>query len=393
MSDLTAFNNAFDKAKVAFISRNGSPFLATILFGVRHIINDKIPTLRTNGLVLEINPDFFVSLDNDLRVSALAHECWHIALDHITRLYDRSPEIWNEATDYVINAMLKNSGKYKIGVDWLYDPQYDNMTSDQVYNLLQNKPRQQKQQSGSGNGQGQSQGFSAPDHMGIPKDDTGQSLPQSVTQAEIQKLVSKAATMSQKAGEKFGNIPGGLEFLLEPILNPKLNWRTILMNYVSSFAKNDYSYRRFNKRYLPDFYMPTLYSEAVGEVAAAFDASGSVSDRDFSIMLGQLKQIHQMVNPTKTTLLTFDTEIQTEHVLTHANNLNKLKFKGRGGTDVHCLFERFAKNPPKVLIIFSDMEFYMPKEKPKFPVIWIGINCRNAKDIKVPFGKFIEYTD
>ena len=160
------------------------------------------------------------------------------------------------------------------------------------------------------------------------------------------------------------------------------------MNYVSTFAKNDYSYRKFNKRFLPDFYMPTLYSEAVGEIAAAFDASASVSDEDFRVMLGQVKQIQQLLSPEKTRLVTFDTQIQNEYILTN-KPLNKLKFNGRGGTDVQCVFDHFDKIQPKVLIVFSDMDFYMPKTKPKYPVIWIGVGVYR-KNITVPFGKYIE---
>ncbi|MFM7810854.1 MAG: DUF2201 family putative metallopeptidase [Acinetobacter junii] len=372
--------HALDKVKINLLSINGSPFLATILFGLKVKFDNSIPTLATSGIELLINPDFFLSIPEEQRRAEVAHECWHVALDHIGRLYDRDHDRWNRATDYAINIMMQDSGKYQLGNDWLLDPQYRGMTADTIYNLLE---QQDKKSGGSPKGN---------QHMFKPNGDDGQPLPQSVAQAQVQKLVSKAAAIAQQAKENFGYVPGGLEFMLEPILKPKLNWKAILMNYVSTFIKSDYSYRRFNRRYLPHFYLPTLYSEAIGEIGVAFDASCSVSDTEFRIMMGQVKQIHQMLQPEKTELITFDTEVQTVHKLNFASPLNKLTFKGRGGTCVKCIFKHFDKRKPKVLIIFSDMQFYMPDIKPKYPVIWIGVRDTRINK-SVPFGKYIELVE
>ncbi len=373
MSNIAKAQHALDKAKMGFLSINGSPFLATILFGMKQKFCTSVPTLATSGLELIINPDFFISIPEEQRKAEIAHECWHVALDHITRLYDRDFERWNIATDYAINIMMKDSGKFQLGNDWLLDEQYRGMTADIIYSKLSSQKKPDN----------------APQHMFKPTNDAGQPLPQSATTAAVQKLVSKAATVAKQKKESFGYIPGGLEFMLEPLLKPKLNWKTILMNYVSTFVKNDYSYRRFNRRYLPDFYMPTLYSEAVGEIAVAFDASGSVSDEDFRVMMGQVRQIQQMLSPEKTSLITFDTKVQNEYTFTN-KPIGKFNFTGRGGTDVACVFDHFKKRNPKVLIIFSDMDFYMPKEKPKYPVIWIGVGVYSRTNINVPFGKYIE---
>lgn len=370
-----------DRVKITLVSKRGSPFLSTILFGLKVRFDTSIPTLATSGIDLIINPDFFLTIPEEQRVAEVAHECWHVALDHIGRLYDRDHDRWNRATDYAINIMMSDSGKYQLGLDWLLDPKYRGMSADIIYNLLEKEDCKNPNSSRPAN-----------QHMFKPTDETGNTLPQSVVQAQIQKLVSKASVIAQQANENFGYISGGLEFMLEPILKPKLNWKAILLNYVATFVKADYSYRRFNKRYLPDFYLPTLYSEALGEIGVAFDASGSVSDEEFRLMMGQVKQIHQMLKPERTELVTFDTEIQTIHKLNPSSPLNKLTFKGRGGTCVKCLFEHFDKKKPKVLIIFSDMAFYMPNIKPKYPVIWIGVRDHRSNK-SVPFGKYIEFKE
>jgi predicted metal-dependent peptidase len=119
MKDLTKAQFALDKAKMSFLSINGSPFLATILFGMKHSFCDSVPTLATTGLKLIINPDHFLSIPEKQREAELAHECWHVALDHISRLYDRDHERWNIATDYAINIMMHDSKKFQVGADWL----------------------------------------------------------------------------------------------------------------------------------------------------------------------------------------------------------------------------------------------------------------------------------
>ena len=378
MSNIAKAQHAFDKCKINLLSINGSPFLATILFGMKHKFCTSVPTLATTGLELIINPDFFVSIPEKQREAEIAHECWHVALDHISRLYTRTHKKWNYATDYAINIMMKDSGKYQLGNDWLLDEKYRGMTADNIYDMLPDIPDDDD----------------GPNHVHKPKDGDGNTMTQSSVTSQIQQLVAKAAMIAQQKNEGFGYVPGGgIEFLLSPILKPKLSWKILLQNYVSTFAKEDYSYKRPNRRYLPDIYMPTLYSEACGEIGTAFDASCSVSDEDFRIMLGQLHQIHRTLRPSISRLVTFDTQIQNEYKMTGYTNLNKLKFNGRGGTDVHCVFEHFKKIRPKVLVIFTDMDFKMPTEKPNYPVIWVGVNVPSyLKDIKVPFGRYIEFT-
>lgn len=365
---------ALSKAKTnLIIGSRKSPFLATLVFGLKTEVTDAISTACTDGTHLLVNPAFFNSLDSDQQITLLAHEAYHVALSHILRLGDRDPKLWNIATDYVINLML-HKAKFKDIPQGLLDHQYDNMSADEVYaKLLKNPPK-----------------VPAPDHMMQPKDANGNPEDPQITKAKIDKLIVKAATHAKLAGEKaLGDLPSDMQRAIEEALNPKLDWRTILMNHMSSFKKEDYSYRRPNKKYLPDFYMPTLYSESLGSIGVAFDASGSVSDEDFNLFKSEVDLIRNMLNPESVDLISFDTKLQTRHVITSDMPIKDLEFGGYGGTSLAPVFEHFNKNKPEVLIVFSDLECRQWTEEPDYPVIWILVG--HYKVPTVHFGTLIEY--
>lgn len=82
-----------------------------------------------------------------------AHEVCHIAFNHILRSEGKNPELWNIATDGVINQFLKRDGLKMApgGVDMAEAINYD---AEQLYEKL----LQEKQQSGQGNSQQNQQG-------------------------------------------------------------------------------------------------------------------------------------------------------------------------------------------------------------------------------------------
>jgi predicted metal-dependent peptidase len=156
-----------------------------------------------------------------------------------------------------------------------------------------------------------------------------------------------------------------------------------------AFAKDDYSWSRPNRRYLPKFYMPTLYSESLDHVCIAVDSSGSVSTREFTYFINELIAIKEYLNPTQMTLLDFDTEIKAIHKITKSTNIYKnIKFTGRGGTDIVPILEWATKEKPEILLIFTDGEFRIPDISPIKNVIWL---IHNNPKFKINYGKIIHY--
>ena len=132
------------------------PFFGSVVASVGYKENKDISTAGTDGEIIYYNPEYLESLSVEEQTFIFAHEVCHIAFNHILRSEGKDPELWNIATDGVINQFLKRDGLKMApgGVDMAEAINYD---AEQLYEkLLQEKQqRQQQQQNGQGNGQNQ----------------------------------------------------------------------------------------------------------------------------------------------------------------------------------------------------------------------------------------------
>ena len=86
------------------------PDFSDIINNTKFIENDNEKTACTDGKDIYYNPNFMKSLSKKQQLMVLAHEVCHIALNHINRLEDKNLDLWNIATDAVINANLEKDG-------------------------------------------------------------------------------------------------------------------------------------------------------------------------------------------------------------------------------------------------------------------------------------------
>ena len=129
------------------------PFFGSVVASVGYKENKDIPTAGTDGETIYYNPEYLEGLSVEEQTFIFAHEVCHIAFNHILRSEGKNPELWNIATDGVINQFLKRDGlKMAPGVvDMAEAINYD---AEQLYEKL----LQEKQQSGQGNSQQNQQG-------------------------------------------------------------------------------------------------------------------------------------------------------------------------------------------------------------------------------------------
>lgn len=376
---------ALDRAKIGLLQVKNSTFISTILFNLKLSWTTSVPTAATDGLNLMINEDFFMGLSKEERVFLLAHEAWHVAFQHMLRLNKEKEEnfnVWNQATDHYINIMLINSG-YKMIKGGLASHEYHDQqkwSSDLIFRDLMDDPNKQ-------------QPDFEPDFQianGGDGDDDGSKMAD--IERKIEDIVVKASVQSKMAGDAAGSIPGEIEINIDKLLNPKLPWNVILANFMSSYAKEDYSFKRANKRFMNSgMILPSLYSESMGHIACAVDTSCSVTDEQFAAFRSEIVNIQNTYQPETLTVCDFDTRIHTVHKLHKGEDASGIKFSGRGGTDMHPVFEYYSepKNKPKVLIMFSDMECSPITEDPGFPVIWIRLPT--SYGFKPDFGRVIDF--
>lgn len=362
----TAAQKALDKAKIQLMARPDSAFFTTVCFSMKHLFSDEIPTACTDGTTIKFNPDFFLRLDIKQQLFVLVHETLHVCFMHMLRRGSREPRRWNVAGDYVINQLLHDRG-YTLTEGALYAPQYAGMSTEQVYDLLEDQPL-------------------PPCDMDIVGSEG--SKPKEELENEISNILVRAAIQSKLQNNTPGSIPSDIQIYLDNLLNPKLPWHQILRKYTNQLAKADYSFRRPNRRFFPDNYLPSLHSETLMNIAIAVDSSGSVSDADFKQFVSEVYTILKRLKPKEITLIQFDCSIKSIDKVTSPADLMKLKFTGRGGTDIEPVMEWADQHKPQLLLLFSDGEFYFRRTSYKPPMVWL---IHNNEPFTAPFGKVIHY--
>ena len=129
------------------------PFFGSVVASVGYKENKDIPTAGTDGETIYYNPEYLEGLSVEEQTFIFSHEVCHIAFNHILRSEGKNPELWNIATDGVINQFLKRDGLKMAsgGVDMAEAINYD---AEQLYEKL----LQEKQQRCQGNSQQNQQG-------------------------------------------------------------------------------------------------------------------------------------------------------------------------------------------------------------------------------------------
>lgn len=353
-----------NRAKVALMSKADSAFFTTILFNLKQQWHWDTPTASTNGKDIRINPDFFLSLNQDERVFLLIHEAMHVAYMHPLRLKDKDKRKWNIACDHYINLSLieRNFKMPKMG---LADPQYKGLNPDQIYPLLKDSEN-------------------TPIDLDLldPIGDIGE------LEREVEDILVKAQIQSKMSGDKPGTIPGDIEIYLNKLLDPKLPWNRILYKYIQNLVKSDYSFKKPNRRYIPQYYLPSLYSKKLNNIAIAVDASSSVSDHEFKQFVSETHSILKSMRPDKINLVQFDTRLRSVNEVKSTRELMEVNFGGRGGTDIGELMEWANENKPQLLLVFTDGYFNFYSHQTKGNVIWL---IHNNSEFTAPFGKVIHY--
>lgn len=354
------------KAKV-FLGTNAA-FLGPLMCGVETVWDETIPTAQTDGLKLWWNPDWFMSLKPETRLTVFVHEIWHPARLHSLRRGSRDPEIWNYACDIRINNDLIREGFSFEGVEWAWlKPEVDNgpegrLAEEQIYELLMQS------------------GEKPPPQPGYEPGGTGDMV--EPTKEQVQTIVNNTVrAMHQANAAGAGKMPGDVQLILDKFLEAVIPWEVLLMKFFTDMLDETYTWARPNRRY-PDMYLPSTFLDdgRLEHLMYFEDISGSVSDHDILRFNSEVKYVKEVLNPEKLTLVTFTTQICDEFVFEESDPFEKIVVNGRGGTCFDCVRKHINEHQPTAAIIFSDMDC-APMLPPDFPIpiIWVGVNARKHK--------------
>ena len=370
MSHEELAQKSLDRTKVSMMMKE-TVFMCTVAFSLSYEWTDEVPTAAVDGVTMYLNPEWWNTLTPGQQLGLILHEVMHVIYLHMERSIGLEQEKHNRAADHYINLKLLEQG-FELPPNGLYDKQYKNMGVMQIYELLPDQPK-------SKNGWGGDIIY-----LGSDKDED------KIKMTNITNTIVKAMDQSELSGEDPGSIPGNIRRKMQRILNPILPWETLLQNYVNGFAKEDYSWKKANRRSTnDDIRLPTLWSEKLEHLAVIIDLSASVTDKDLNIFLSEIHHIKEKLKPQNVSVIGFDTRITDEHEVGEYDDIKSLTFKGKGGTNIDPPLKWIHEHEPTVTIILTDGEFSHSSQQVDTPVLWCIYGKRK---FTWEFGEVITFT-
>lgn len=357
------------RAKVRFLTRRDSIFLATVCSNLTTQWRKDVPFGATDGKSLILNPDTFLKLSDEEQVFLLAHETLHVAYQHMYRKGSRDHHRFNAAADYVINLELVNQGFTMID-GGLIDTKYEGMSAEEVYELLESNDNND---SNAGNALGNDIEYS--------------DNPSDADIEQVNTILTQASIIAQQSNQA-GSIPASIKRYLDELLKPKVDWKVVLRRFFHDLDKADYSWRKPKKRYLPH-YLPHRKSTQLSKISIAIDTSGSISHEQFNQFISEVAAIFRFLKPKALEVIQFDWGIQSIDTVKSLDALKTIGFMGGGGTDITEVIEHVIDKPTHALVIITDGYLDTDLPTPKQPVIWVVFN--NPYFI-APFGQCIHFS-
>lgn len=416
------------------------PFLGALVLRLPMVAAnpDWCRTTATDARKFYYNPEYIQELRPAEAQFVLAHEALHCALSHFARRGHRIKMRWDAACDYAINPLLVDDDLTPPPGSLVMN-EYRGMTAEEIYPCIEENPDQetldqhvyeadnpdgggQRESTGEGDSEtkGQPQETQSPDEGDSPNDDgddsggtagegeeteveqpqgqgedgeepAGAPQPEPLSKKEMetlslqwqQRLVG-AAQQAMQAGKMGANMARMVNIMVQP----SLPWRMILARYVSSNARDDYSYSRPSSRRGDPAVFPSLRSAQLN-LTVVIDTSGSLSDREISEFVSEISAIKGTMR-ARIQLMTCDAKLAEGCPWTFEpweEVLIPEKMTGGGGTSFIEPFKHaeLQDAAPDALIYFTDAQGRFPQNPPWFPVIWL-VKGR----AEVPWGQRIQ---
>ena len=400
--------------------------------------------LCNDGKRIYYNPEFLSNLSEDEQTFCFAHEISHIALNHIKRSKGKNYELFNIAADAVINAQLKKDG-LPLSPDDVDMPDASNYSAEEIYDkLMKEKRAEQNHQKFSGNSNSNSKSsnqsssqFHKSNNSNHDSKNSGNNSNEqknkqskksenkfsnkhannahkiwkdalkqmgndiSETEEKINKEIEKFGKMKEKdvfdkmrekrkkrleelkktlkeqfskAGSKTNSTP----FYINNIdkLKPLVDWTKLLKDAVN--IDIDWSFK--NPTLEDGIISPYIEDVPEPEIEILLDTSSSIND---ILLRNFLMECLNILKSSKVKVGCFDTEFYGFNDIRNKNDIEKMKFVGRGGTDFNVAINAFS-NRVENKIIFTDGHADMPTKV--INAIWIVFG---NKKINPPGGKVI----
>ncbi|MCC6609355.1 MAG: hypothetical protein IT515_06740 [Burkholderiales bacterium] len=380
------------------------PFLGALVLHLALVPSTRCRTVATDGRGFHFTPGFIDSLGLAETQFVLAHEALHCALLHFDRARGRIRRRWDRACDYAVNQLLVDDGMRAPG-GVLLDPKYRGLAAEEIYPLLEDAADERPfdehwfgvsiasplpvRVSG-----GASEMAVAPGHLEAHRDGFDEVLTRSPLGVPV---LAPAGTLASEWRERLaaagleaeaaGRLGSVFHRVLDALVQPRLPWRALLARFLTTIARDDYSFQRPSRREGPAI-LPGLASGETN-LALALDTSGSIGVQDLAAFVGEIDALKGQIR-ARVTLLACDTALAPgapwrfepwERLEVPAG------LAGGGGTRFTPVFEWLRSEPvrPDALLYFTDALGEFPERTPEFPVLWLV-----KGNAPVPWGERVQ---
>lgn len=406
MPDVEAIERKLSAARTSLVI--DKPFLGALVLRLPMTAADPkwCRATATDARTFYYNPEYIDALDLEQTKFILAHEALHAALAHFHRRGHRDKHRWDLACDHAINPLLVADGLRPPPGALVLDS-FSGMTAEEIYPYIKENTNEEpldqhvydssdSSRSGDNASQGEG-GGEAKDRQngsgshGEPDPNAGgapQPPPLSGNERESlaiqwQQRLAGAAQQALQAGK----LKGSMARLVDHLLQPQLPWRMLLARYMTSVARDDYTYMRPSKRE-GGAILPSLRSHHV-DVVIVLDTSGSISDEEMREFASEVNAIKGQIG-ARITLQACDEELADAGpwIFEPWEELDIPEdLQGGGGTRFTPIFDWVTglDRPPELLLYFTDAKGEFPDREPTFPVIWLV----KGKE-PVPWGQRIQ---
>ena len=363
------------KAKSQLTSKH--PYFGMLASRLKHEENAKIDSFASNGVRFIYNPLYIEQRSMKELFFILTNCVMHHILSHSQRKLDRKGYLWQLATDYAINSMLKKN-KFKIPEGANFNNDFRNMYAEEIYEVLK---KQIKEQSGNDS-------FDEAKLLdSFIKNNKGDSSIFKKIKDMDSKLADQwdyAANLAREVANKKSSTPLGMERFAKKIKTNNIDWKFELYNAINRHMRNNYAFMPPNKKHIyRGVALPSLASDTLSLIVA-IDTSGSIKEDVLGAFIGEFKSIMQNFPSVSIELLIADAKVHSHYSFIGGDKM-EFALKGGGGTDYRPVFEYVDANLPmsSMLLYFTDGEGIFPRIPPAYEVIWALSQNKN----KIPFGR------
>jgi predicted metal-dependent peptidase len=346
---------------INYIKRNlliGYPLFGSVISNLNFVSTDLVDTAATDGKVVLYNEAFLASLDKSEQMFVLAHEVCHVAFKHMYRKENKNIDVWNVATDAVINALLQNDG-LKMPKNMIDIEEAINYDCEMMYELLLENAI-----------------YDCNEEMKVTNHDKWGD-----TTLE-ESMISESETFKENKEVRNTNFKKLKEDLTRTSLGISDNTKSDIRNTKNISRKKSLIDWRLLLNESINYEVDWSYEDAIiedGVVVAQLvdrvvpiseilvDTSGSIDEELLRKFLSECKNILK-VSVLKVGC--FDTRFYGFSEIRSDEDIDNMTFIGGGGTDFEVAINSFS-NRVDNKIIFTDGKGYIPPSK---DIIWLIYN-------------------